>query len=94
MDMPVTFDFSSCLDEYVHGYWHASQTVLRSNGALNWLLLAILDNDQQIQITPRLRLPPGIRTKKIDRFRVEFINQALGDLFAKGWRNPFHMGIS
>lgn len=84
MDVAVALDFGGKLDEHIHSCRHATKTVLCSNCALNWLLLAVSDDDQQIQITPRLRLPPGIRAKKIDRLRVEFVDQAMGDLFLEG----------
>lgn len=44
--MPVAFDFSNSFDEDIHCCKHASQAVLSSHCALNWLLLAFLDDHQ------------------------------------------------
>jgi hypothetical protein len=45
VDMAVPLDFGGSFDEHVHGYKQASQTVLRSNGPLDWMLLAVSDDD-------------------------------------------------
>jgi hypothetical protein len=46
--MTVAFNLGGSPDKDIHGYCYASQTVLRSDSALDGLLLAISDDDQQI----------------------------------------------
>jgi hypothetical protein len=83
-------ELGASLDKYVLAHVQIAETVVRPLHPLDGTFRTFRNDDHNVNVAVVMRRTPGVRTEKINLYRLKFLFQPFNGFVQKAGRNSFH----